>query len=170
MDLNSLIRAIPDFPKPGILFRDITTLLRDPEGLRYTIDTLADKCADFSPNYIVGMESRGFIFAAPLAYKLGAGFVPVRKRGKLPAAVHTVEYALEYGTDCLQLHQDAFGPGDRVLIVDDLLATGGTATATVKLVEQTGADVVGLAFIVELQDLQGRQNLPDVPILSLLNY
>ena len=170
MDLKSLIRDIPDFPKPGILFRDITTLLRDPEGLRYTIDILTEKCKDFSPEYVVGMESRGFIIGAPLAYKLGAGFIPVRKPGKLPSAVHAVEYELEYGTDRLEVHQDALHPGSRVLIVDDLIATGGTAAATAKLVQRIGCSLVGFAFIIELQDLGGRQRLPDVPIVTLIQY
>src|SRR6476646_11826300 len=170
MDLKSLIREIPDFPKPGILFRDITTLLRDPEGLRYTIDTLADKCADLGADYIVGMESRGFIFGAPLAYQLGIGFIPVRKPGKLPAAVHTVEYELEYGTDRLEMHQDALHPDSRVLIVDDLIATGGTASATARLVNQIGCTLVGFGFIIELKDLGGRQRLPEVPIITLVEY
>lgn len=170
MDLKSLIRDIPDFPKPGILFRDITTLLREPEGLRYTIDTLAEKCASLSPEYIVGMESRGFIFGAALAYKLGIGFIPVRKPGKLPALVHRVEYELEYGTDSLEVHQDALHPGSRVLIVDDLIATGGTASATAELLQQIGCQLVGFGFIIELKDLGGRQRLPDVPIVTLVQY
>jgi adenine phosphoribosyltransferase len=170
MDVKSLIREIPDFPKPGILFRDITTLLRDPEGLRYTIDTLTEKCTGFAPDYIVGMESRGFIFGAPLAYKLGAGFIPVRKPGKLPAAVHTVEYELEYGRDKLEMHQDALRPGSRVLIVDDLIATGGTAAATAKLVQQIGCELVGFGFIIELVDLNGRKLLPDIPIRTLFQF
>lgn len=170
MDLKALIRDIPDFPKPGILFRDITTLLRDPEGLRYTLDTMAEKCADLAPDYVVGMESRGFIFGAPLAYKLGAGFIPVRKPGKLPAAVHTIEYELEYGIDSLEVHQDALEGECRVLIVDDLIATGGTAAATAKLVERTGCEVAGFGFIIELRDLDGRRHLPDVPIISLVEY
>ncbi len=172
MDLKSLIRDIPDFPKPGILFRDITTLLLDPEGLRYTIDLLAQKCveSDLKPDCIVGMESRGFIFAAPLAYKLGAGFIPVRKKGKLPAAVHSIDYQLEYGSDTLEVHQDALTPGSKVLIVDDLIATGGTATATAKLIQQIGCELLGFGFIIELQELQGRKYLPDVPIISLLEY
>ncbi len=172
MDLKSLIRDIPDFPKPGILFRDITSLLRNPDGLRYTIDTLTQKCKDagLSPDYVVGMESRGFIFGSPLAYQLGAGFIPVRKPGKLPAAVHTIEYDLEYGTDRLEIHQDAFHPGSRVLIVDDLIATGGTAGATAQLIQQTGSELVGFGFIIELKDLGGRQKLPDVPILTLVEY
>ncbi|MBD1995491.1 adenine phosphoribosyltransferase [Oculatella sp. FACHB-28] len=170
MDLKSLIRDIPDFPKPGILFRDITTLLRDPEGLRYTIDHLAEKCADLSADYIVGMESRGFIFGTPLAYKLGIGFIPVRKPGKLPAAVHSVKYELEYGMDCLEIHQDAFHPGSRILIVDDLIATGGTAAATAKLIEQSGCELVGFGFIIELTALGGRDRLPNVPIVTLVEY
>jgi adenine phosphoribosyltransferase len=172
MDLKALIRDIPDFPKPGILFRDITTLLRDRDGLRYTIDFLAQKCMDldFQPDYVVGMESRGFIFGAPLAYKLEAGFVPVRKKGKLPAAVHQVEYELEYGTDMLEMHQDALHVGSRVLIVDDLIATGGTASATAQLLAKIGCELVGFGFIIELEDLQGRKNLPDVPIISLVQY
>jgi adenine phosphoribosyltransferase len=170
MDLRSLIRDIPDFPKPGILFRDITTLLRDPEGLKYTIDTMAEHCAALAPDYIVGMESRGFIFGTPLAYKLKAGFVPVRKSGKLPADVHTVEYDLEYGTDRLQIHQDAFQAGSRVLIVDDLIATGGTAAAAAQLVQQTGAELVGFGFIIELTGLAGRKNLPEAPIVTLVQY
>ncbi len=172
MDIKSLIRDIPDFPKPGILFRDITTLLRDPDGLRYTLDTLTQKCieAGFEADYVVGMESRGFMFGPPLAYHLGAGFIPVRKPGKLPAAVHTVEYALEYGMDRLEVHQDAFHPGSRVLIVDDLMATGGTAGATAKLVQKIGCELVGFAFIIELRDLGGRKQLPDVPVVTLVEY
>ena len=172
MDLKSLIRDIPDFPKPGILFRDITTLLRNPEGLRYTIDTLSQKCsnAGLEAEYVVGMESRGFIIGPPLAYQLGAGFIPVRKPGKLPAAVHSVEYELEYGMDRLEVHQDAFHPGSRVMIVDDLIATGGTAAATAKLVQQIGCELVGFGFIIELRDLGGRQQLPDVPVVTLVEY
>jgi adenine phosphoribosyltransferase len=172
MDLKSLIRDIPDFPKPGILFRDITTLLRHPEGLRYTIDLFAQKILDaqLKADYVVGIESRGFMFGTPLAYKIGAGFIPVRKPGKLPAAVHSIEYQLEYGTDCLQVHQDALNPDSRVLIVDDLIATGGTAKATAQLVNKIGCQLVGFGFIIELRDLQGRQNLPDVPIITLVEY
>jgi adenine phosphoribosyltransferase len=172
MDLKSLIRDIPDFPKPGITFRDITTLLSNAEGLRYTIDTLTQKCqaADLIPDYIVGMESRGFIFGTPLAYQLNAGFVPVRKPGKLPAAVHAVEYDLEYGTDMLEIHQDALQEHHRVLIVDDLIATGGTAKATADLLEKIGCEVLGFAFIIELTGLGGRQKLPDCPIVTLVEY
>lgn len=171
MDLKALIRDIPDFPKPGIMFRDITTLLLNPEGLRYTVDTLAEKFADSAVDYVIGMESRGFIFGTPLAYKLGAGFIPVRKPGKLPAAVHTVEYELEYGTDRLEIHQDALHSACRVLIVDDLIATGGTAGATAKLVQHSGCELVGFGFIIELSALEGRNNLPgNVPIVSLVQY
>lgn len=171
MDLKSLIRDIPDFPKPGILFRDITTLLRDADGLRYTIDSLANKfdAAGLRADYVVGMESRGFIVGAPLAYKLGIGFIPVRKPGKLPASVHAVEYQLEYGMDRLEVHQDALQPGSSVLIIDDLLATGGTARATAKLVQQIGCELIGFGFIIELHDLQGRKQLPEnVPVISLI--
>jgi len=172
MDLKSLIRDIPDFPKPGIVFRDITTLLSNPQGLRYTIDTLAEKCeqAGLVPDYVIGMESRGFIFGTPLAYRLNAGFIPVRKPGKLPAAVHTVEYELEYGTDKLEIHQDAIAFKSRVLIVDDLIATGGTAKATAELLEKIGTHVLGFGFIVELTELGGRKKLPDLPIISLVEY
>ncbi len=172
MDIKSLIRDIPDFPKPGIIFRDITTLLRQSEGLKYTIDTMTSKCqeAGLCPDYIVGMESRGFIFGPPLAYQLGAGFVPVRKPGKLPAAVHTVEYELEYGSDKLEIHQDALDAGGKVLIVDDLIATGGTAKATAELLDKIGCEVLGFVFIVELKDLEGRKKLPNLPIISLVEY
>ncbi len=170
MDLKALIRDIPDFPKPGILFRDITTLLRDPAGLKYSIDTLATKVRDWQPEYIVGMESRGFIFGAALAYELGIGFIPVRKPGKLPAAIHQIEYALEYGTDTLEIHQDAFIPGSRIAIVDDLIATGGTAAATARLLQGIGCNLVGCAFVIELDALNGRSHLPDVPIISLVHY
>jgi adenine phosphoribosyltransferase len=170
MDIKSLIRDIPDFPKAGILFRDITTLLNDPTGLKYTIDALADKCTDMQPDYILGMESRGFIFAAPLAYRLNAGFVPVRKPGKLPAEAFSVEYALEYGTDRLEMHKDAIEPGKRVLIVDDVIATGGTAAATAKLVEMAQGELVGFGFLSELTFLEGRKALPQVPIVALIEY
>lgn len=172
MDLKTFIRDIPDFPKPGIVFRDITTLLSNAEGLRYTIDTLTQKCqaANLQPDYVVGMESRGFLFGVPLAYQLQAGFVPVRKPGKLPAAVHQVEYDLEYGTDKLEIHQDALQNHHRVLIVDDLMATGGTAKATAALLEKIGCEVLGFAFIIELKALAGRQKLPNIPIISLVEY
>ncbi|MEL6461891.1 MAG: adenine phosphoribosyltransferase [Cyanobacteria bacterium J06641_2] len=172
MDLKSLIRDIPDFPKPGILFRDITTLLRDAQGLKYTIDLFTQKCVDagMTADFVVGMESRGFIFGTPLAYKLGAGFIPVRKKGKLPAEIYAIEYELEYGTDTLEVHQDALQPGSRVLIADDLIATGGTAAATAELIQKVGCELVGFAFIIELQELQGRKKLPDLPIVTLVEY
>lgn len=172
MDLKTLIRNIPDFPKAGIMFRDITTLLNNAEGLRYTIDSLAQKCSELGlkPDHIVGMESRGFLFGVPLAYQLEAGFIPVRKPGKLPAAVYTIEYELEYGTDQLEIHQDAIAAHHKVLIVDDLIATGGTAKATAELLQKIGCEVLGFAFIIELVDLAGRQKLPDLPIITLVQY
>jgi adenine phosphoribosyltransferase len=170
MDLKALIRDIPDFPLPGILFRDITTLLRDPDGLKSLVDNLSAKCAELKPEYIVGIESRGFIIGTPIAYQLGLGFVPVRKPKKLPAAVYSIDYELEYGTDRLEVHQDALPAGSRVLIVDDLIATGGTAAATGKLINQVGCELVGFAFAIELQDLNGRAQLPNVPILTVLDY
>ncbi|MGD1713711.1 adenine phosphoribosyltransferase [Hydrocoleum sp. CS-953] len=170
MELKNLIREIPNFPKPGILFRDITTLLSNPDGLHYTIDILTEKCSEFQPDYVVGMESRGFIFGVPLAYQLNVGFIPVRKPGKLPAKVYSVTYDLEYGQDSLEMHQDAMPPGSRVLVIDDLLATGGTAEATVQLIEKANCNLVGFGFVIELKDLGGRQKLPKVPIISLIEY
>jgi adenine phosphoribosyltransferase len=170
MDLKALIRDVPNFPKPGIVFKDITTLLNNPDGLRYAIDLMAERVVDLNVDYVVGMESRGFIFGTPLAYKMGVGFVPVRKPGKLPAPTHFAEYELEYGNDRLEIHQDAFHPGSRVLVIDDLIATGGTASATAQLIQQTGSSLVGFGFIIELTFLEGRKNLPDVPIVSLIEY
>lgn len=172
MNLKALIRDVPDFPKSGILFRDITTLLKNPDGLQRTIDTLTQKCQETNllPDYVVGIESRGFIFAPPLAYQLNAGFVPVRKPGKLPAAVHSIDYELEYGTDTLEIHRDAIPKGTKVLIADDLIATGGTARATAQLLQKIGVEVLGFAFVIELKDLGGRKQLPDVPIINLVEY
>lgn len=172
MELKSLIRDLPDFPQPGILFRDITTLLNNAQGLSHTIDRLREECqsANLAPDYVVGMESRGFIFATPLAYQLNAGFVPVRKPGKLPAPVYSATYELEYGSDSLEIHQDALAPGAKVLIVDDLLATGGTAKATAELLSQLEAEVIGFAFVIELLALEGKNQLPDVPLISLVKY
>lgn len=171
MDLKALIREVPNFPKPGISFKDITTLLRDARGFEYAIDCLAEKCEHLAPDFIAGMESRGFIFGAALAPKMGAGFIPVRKPGKLPAAVHAIEYELEYGSDRLEVHQDAvYPPGSKVLMVDDLIATGGTAGATAQLIQQAGGSLVGCAFVIELVDLKGRAKLPDVPIITLVEY
>jgi adenine phosphoribosyltransferase len=169
-DLRALIREVPDFPKPGILFYDITTLLREPGAFRAVIDRMAEQVADKRVQVVVGMESRGFIFAAPLAYKLGAGFVPVRKLGKLPAETLEVEYALEYGTATLEIHRDAIRPGQRVLIVDDLLATGGTVLGTIELVRRLGGEIAALSFMVELTALRGRDKLSDHEILTLLAY
>jgi len=170
MNLKSLIREIPDFPKPGILFRDITTLLQNPQGLRYTIDELTAGFATQSIDYVIGAESRGFIFGAPVAYNLGAGFIPVRKPGRLPSAIHFIEYELEYRADRLEIHQDCFLPGSRVVIIDDLLATGGTASAIAQLIERAGGELVGFGFVIELQDLQGRKLLPDAPVVTLVQY
>jgi adenine phosphoribosyltransferase len=169
-DIQALIRDIPDFPKPGILFRDITTLLQHPQGFRSTIDLLAQRCGELSPEYILGMESRGFIFGTAVAYQLNCGFIPVRKPKKLPAPVYQVSYDLEYGQDQLEMHQDALKNGDRVVVVDDLIATGGTAKATAELIEQAGAILAGFVFVIELEALQGCKNLPDVPISSLIQY
>ena len=172
MDLRSLVRDVPDFPKPGIMFRDITPLLSDPQGLRHAIDALADciQAANLNPDYVVGIESRGFIFAPSLALRLNAGFVPVRKPGKLPAAVHSVQYDLEYGTDTLEIHRDAIPSGAKAIVVDDLIATGGTAKATAELLTALGCELQGFGFIIELKELSGRQRLPDVPVISLLEY
>jgi adenine phosphoribosyltransferase len=168
--LKRLIREVPDFPKPGINFYDITTLLKDPNGLKLTIDALADEYGSQKINTVIGVESRGFIFGAPLAYQLGAGFVPVRKPRKLPAETVSVSYDLEYGSDTLEIHKDAVGEGHKVLIVDDLLATGGTAKAVVDLVEKLGGNIVGLSFIVELTFLKGRDKFAGYDVRSLISY
>ncbi len=169
-DLRAMIREIPDFPKPGILFYDITTLLKDPDAFAAVIDRMADAVTDKQIDLVVGMESRGFIFAAPLAVKLGAGFVPVRKLGKLPAETIEVEYALEYGTATLEIHRDAIAAGQRVLIVDDLLATGGTVRGTIELVQRLGGTIAGLSFMVELTALHGREHLGEFDIHALISY
>jgi adenine phosphoribosyltransferase len=168
--LKSLIREIPDFPKPGILFYDITTLLKDKNGLRGVIDGLKDHYRDTRVDLVIGIEARGFIFAPALAYAMGAGFVPVRKPKKLPAECATVTYDLEYGTDSLQMHKDAVQPGNRVLIVDDLLATGGTAAAAARMVREVGGEVAGLGFVIELTFLNGRSKLAGYDVFSLLQY
>lgn len=168
--LASLIDDVPDFPKKGILFKDITTLLKDARAFKQAIDRLTDVVRKYQPQVVIGMESRGFIFAAPIAYLLGAGFVPVRKLGKLPGEVISTEYDLEYGTNTLELHSDAISAGDRVLIVDDLLATGGTVSATIQLVERLQGQVVAVAFLVELTDLRGRDRLGDYEVLSLISF
>jgi adenine phosphoribosyltransferase len=168
--LKSLIREVPDFPKKGILFYDITTLLKDKTGFATLIDRLSEHYVSEKIDLVLGMEARGFIFAPALAYRLNAGFVPVRKPGKLPAACVKFDYALEYGTNTLEMHKDAIQKGQRVLIVDDLLATGGTAEATAKLAESLGATVVGLGFVVELDFLKGRDKLKGYDVMSLLRY
>lgn len=168
--LKGMIREVPDFPKPGILFYDITTLLKDSAGLKSVIDGLGAKYHAQKIDTIIGIEARGFIFAPAVAYALGAGFVPVRKPGKLPAAAERVEYQLEYGSDILEVHRDAVHVGNRVLIVDDVLATGGTAGAVVKLVQQLGGEVVGLQFVIELDFLNGREKLPELDVQALVHY
>jgi adenine phosphoribosyltransferase len=170
-DLRRWIRDIPDFPKPGILFRDLTPLMRDPAGWRETVSQLAEITERLKPDLIVGIESRGFIVGTSLATALGLGFVPVRKPGKLPGEVHGVDYDLEYGSDRLEIHADGFEDSPRILIVDDLLATGGTAEACGQLVDLAGGEIVGFAFVVELADLGGRQRLPaGVAVESLVTY
>lgn len=169
-DLKKLIREVPDWPRQGILFYDITTLLKDREGFRQLINALADHYADKKLDLVLGIEARGFIFGPALAYRLGTGFVPVRKPNKLPAATARVTYQLEYGTDALEMHRDAIRPGERVLIVDDLLATGGTASACVRLARDLGAVVAGVAVVVELEFLHGRSKLNDLDVFSLLKY
>jgi adenine phosphoribosyltransferase len=167
--LKAAIRDVPDFPKPGIVFKDITTLLKEPALFRRTIDLLAVLCGDLPCEKVVAIESRGFILGGALAERLGAGFVPVRKKGKLPAATRRHEYDLEYGTDCVEIHEDALVPGDHVLVVDDVIATGGTAQATGRLVEALGAKVSAFVFLVELTFLKGRSRL-DGRVLSLIRY
>ena len=168
--LKSLIREVPDFPKPGILFYDITTLLKDPAGLKGVIDRLCDHYRGKGIEAVVGIEARGFIFAPAVAYALNAGFIPMRKPKKLPAQVERVEYALEYGTDVIEMHRDAVKPGESVLIVDDVLATGGTAAAAAKLVEKVGGKLAGLGFIIELDFLKGRGRLNGYEVTSLIHY
>src|SRR5580700_7761674 len=169
--LKSLIRTIPNFPKPGILFYDITTLLKDKKGYATLVDALAAHYIGFEDvDLVLGIEARGFIFGPALAYRLNAGFVPVRKPKKLPATVARVNYDLEYGTDSLEIHMDAIEPGQRVVIVDDLLATGGTMEATVRLVRQLGGEIAGLGFAIELDFLKGRAKFPEYDVFSLLHY
>jgi adenine phosphoribosyltransferase len=169
-ELKKLIREVPDYPKPGILFYDLTTLLKDKNGFHSMIDRLCDHYHGRTIDIVAGIEARGFIFAPALAYRLGAGFVPVRKPKKLPAKTASITYSLEYGTDSLELHEDAIQPGQTVIICDDLLATGGTAAATAKLIEQLGGKVAGAAFAVELTFLKGRARLPGFDTFSLIQY
>ena len=169
-DLKKLIREIPEYPKPGILFYDLTTLLQDPRGFHLLVDRLCEHYNGKKVDTVIGIEARGFIFAPALAYRLDAGFVPVRKPKKLPWKTASVTYDLEYGSDQLEIHQDAVRPGQKVLLSDDLLATGGTAAAAVNLVRQLGGEVVGAAFAVELNFLKGRAKLPGIDVFSLLKY
>ncbi len=169
-ELKNTIRDIPDFPKEGIIFKDITTLLSDKAALKKSIDLLAKKFKKENIDYVVGIEARGFIFGAALAYKLGAGFVPVRKKGKLPYKTKKISYELEYGTDILEIHEDALSEKSRVLIVDDLLATGGTIKAVIELVKEQKAIISGIAFLVELKFLKGKDKLKDLPVYSVLKY
>jgi adenine phosphoribosyltransferase len=170
VQIESLIRAIPDFPIPGILFRDITPLLKDPAGFRAAMDLFVDRFRDARIDCVVAMEARGYMFGAPLAYAIGAGFVPVRKPGKLPGAKFKEEYALEYGTNSLEIHDDAVGNGQRVLVVDDLLATGGTAAATGRLLAKSGAEIIGFAFLIELAGLGGRAALEGFEVTAFVTY
>jgi len=169
-DLKATIREIPDWPKKGILFYDLTTLLKNASAFREAVDALIAPFREREIDLVAGIEARGFIFASSVAYALRAGFVPVRKPGKLPASTHRATYQLEYGTDSLEIHQDAIRPGQRVVIVDDLIATGGTARAVADIARQMGANVVALAFLVELEFLKGRDKLPDYEIVSILKY
>ena len=169
-DLKSMIREVPDFPKKGILFYDITTLLKDKTGFKKVIDTLTERVRPLQPDVILGIEARGFIFAPALAYNLGAGFVPIRKPKKLPAETERISYELEYGMDTLEMHKDAVTPGMRVVIADDLLATGGTALASIRLVEKLGGQVSAITFVIELEGLKGRDRLNGYEVVSLLKY
>jgi len=168
--IKSKIRMVPDWPKKGIMFRDITTLIKDPDGLKETIDLLYERYKNKKIDFVVGIESRGFIFGSPLAYLLGCGFIPVRKPGKLPADCESEEYTLEYGTDKIEIHKDSIKKGDRILIIDDLIATGGTIGAARKLVRRLGGEIVECAFIVELTDLKGREKLKGENIFSVVAF
>ena len=170
MELKDKVRIVMDFPKQGISFKDITTLLKDPEAYVYTVDCLVKYCREKGADVIVGPEARGFVLGAPVAYALGVGFVPVRKPGKLPAETVGYEYELEYGTDSLEIHKDAIQPGQKVVVVDDLLATGGTALAAVKLVEKLGGVISGVAFVMELTYLNGRKTLEGYDVYSIVSY
>ena len=168
--LTELVRDIPDFPEPGIMFRDITPLLGDVDAFRFVVDALADEFAGETIDRVLGIEARGFLLAAPIAYRLGAGLVPVRKTGKLPHDTHSESYQLEYGDDALELHTDALSHGESCLIVDDVLATGGTASATGRLVERVGGRLAGYGFLIELDALEGRSKLGDDHVRSLIHY
>ncbi|MGC8596061.1 MAG: adenine phosphoribosyltransferase [Candidatus Kryptoniota bacterium] len=170
MDVKSKIRSVPDFPKPGILFRDITTLLKDKDAFTYVVDELYNRYREMKIDKVVSVESRGFIFGSVLAYRLNAGFVPIRKPGKLPAEVVREEYQLEYGKDAMEVHKDAIVKGDRILVHDDLLATGGTVDAACRLVERLGGEIIGLCFLIELSSLGGRERLKGRDIFSIISY
>ena len=170
MELKDYIRSIQDYPKEGILFRDITTLLKDKDAFKLAIDKMAEQVKDKNVDLIVGAESRGFLIGSALAYKINCGFIPVRKKGKLPYKTISEEYALEYGTDTLYMHEDAIKKGDNVLVVDDLIATGGTALAMIKMVEKLGGNVIGSSFLIELEELNGRKEIEKYPINILIKY
>ncbi len=170
LNLKKLIREIPDFPQPGISFKDISTLIKNGEAFHHIIVTMADYYHSFHPELVVGIESRGYILGAPLAYELGCGFVLVRKPGKLPAEIERIDYSLEYGENSLEIHKDAISAGNKVLIVDDILATGGTVSATAELVKRLGGEIIGYAFLAELDGLRGREKLGEASILSLVHY
>nr|WP_320193058.1 adenine phosphoribosyltransferase [uncultured Desulfobacter sp.] len=170
MDLKQNIRSIPDWPIEGVVFRDLTTLMQDPKAFRYSCDILYDRYKDKNLDKMVGIDARGFVFGAVVAYRLGIGFVPVRKKGKLPHETIEQSYSLEYGEGTLEMHKDAVSPGEKVVIVDDLIATGGTVGATVKLVKQLGADLLECAFVVELPDLKGRTQIPGCPVFSITEF
>lgn len=169
-DLKKHIRDIPNFPKEGIVFKDISTLLKNKDAFKKAVDALASNFKKEKVQYVVGIEARGFIFGAALAYKLGAGFIPVRKKGKLPYKTKSVTYQLEYGMDTLEIHEDALKPNARVLVVDDLLATGGTMGAVIDLIKAQNAKIVGVAFLIELKFLKGKERLKDLPIYSIIQY
>ncbi|MBP8718303.1 MAG: adenine phosphoribosyltransferase [Candidatus Atribacteria bacterium] len=170
MDLRTKIRNIPDFPVKGVQFKDITTLLKDKEAYRYCIDQITQHCKDLNIDYIAGIEARGFIIGAPVAYNLQVGFLPIRKKGRLPYEVERISYQLEYGENVLEIHRDAFQEGDRIMVIDDLLATGGTTLAVFKLIEKLKGEVVGADFIIELEMLKGREKLSGYEIFSLVKY
>ena len=170
MDLKNIIRNIPDFPIKGIQFKDITTLLKDKEAFRYCIDRIVEHCKGLNIDYIAGIEARGFVIGAPVAYSLGVGFIPIRKGGRLPYKVEKITYQLEYGESTIEIHQDAFTEGSRIMVVDDLLATGGTTLAVFQLIERLEGVVVGADFIIELEMLQGREKLRNYPVFSLVKY
>jgi len=170
MDIKSMIRTIPNFPKQGIMFRDVTTLLKNPIGFNYVIDQFVKRYEDMDIDYVVGIESRGFILAGAIAHRLNKGFIPVRKPGKLPYDVDSIEYELEYGTDKLEIHLDALKEGDKVILIDDLLATGGTSRAAAQLIEKRGAKVIEFGCIVELPDLKGREKLNGYPVYNMIEF